>query len=121
MRKAAKEASSNLRQILAKTCGNRNMGGSSSDEKQIELLELAALVSDPQSSRQPVHPDTNYRQNLCAVTTFIALQNVTEAMGPTLFIPETNTLEAHKSFQENLAPGPRILLKLHLSACLKYA
>lgn len=119
VRKAAKEASSNLRQILAKTCGNRNMGGSSSDENQIELLELAALVSDPQSSRQPVHPDTNYRQNLCAVTTFIALQNVTEAMGPTLFIPETNTLEAHKSFQENLELGGPSLLKQNVKALLK--
>ena len=119
VRKAAKEASWNLRQILAKTCGNRNMGGSSSDEKQIELLELAALVSDPQSSRQPVHPDTNYRQNLCAVTTFIALQNVTEAMGPTLFIPETNTLEAHKSFQENLELGGPSLLKQNVKALLK--
>ena len=51
-----------MRQILSKTCGNRNIGGTSSSENQIELLELAALVSDPQSSRQPVHPDTNYRQ-----------------------------------------------------------
>ena len=80
VRKAVKEASANLRQILAKTCGNRKIGGTSSDENQIELLELAALVSDPQSSRQPVHPDTNYRQNLCAVTTFIALQDVSEAL-----------------------------------------
>jgi len=119
VRKAVKEASANLRQILAKTCGNRKIGGTSSDENQIELLELAALVSDPQSSRQPVHPDTNYRQNLCAVTTFIALQDVSEAMGPTLFIPETNTLEAHKSFQENLELGGPTLLKPNVKALLK--
>ena len=119
VRKAVKEASANLRQILAKTCGNRKIGGTSSDENQIELLELAALVSDPQSSRQPVHPDTNYRQNLCAVTTFIALQDVSEAMGPTLFIPETNTLEAHKSFQENLELGGPSLLKPNVKALLK--
>jgi len=119
VRKAVKEASANLRQILSKTCGNRNIGGTSSSENQIELLELAALVSDPQSSRQPVHPDTNYRQNLCAVTTFVALQDVSESMGPTLFIPQTNTLEAHKSFQENLELGGPSLLKPNVKALLK--
>jgi len=87
-----------LKEIIEKTCG-----------KDAELLELAALISDPESSRQPIHPDTNYRPNLTAVTTFVALQDVTEQMGPTLFIPKTNTSEAHTSFKENLEiAGPSL-------------
>jgi len=98
VKKALQEACASLKEIIEKTCG-----------KDAELLELAALISDPESSRQPIHPDTNYRPNLTAVTTFVALQDVTEQMGPTLFIPKTNTSEAHTSFKENLEiAGPSL-------------
>lgn len=41
-----------------------------------QLFELAALISDPRAPRQPVHPDTPFRQGeaAAAVTAFIALQ-----------------------------------------------
>lgn len=66
-----------------------------------ELFELAALVSDPRAPRQPVHPDTPFREDsprAAAVTAFVALQDVTADMGPTQLLPHTHTKEAHARF-----------------------
>ena len=65
-----------------------------------ELFELAALVSDPRSPRQPVHPDTPFRKGdgSSIMTAFVALQDVDEDMGPTSIIPKTHTEEAHERF-----------------------
>ena len=65
-----------------------------------ELFELAALVSDPRAPRQPVHPDTPWRegQGACAITAFVALQDVDEPMGPTSVLPGTHTQVAHERF-----------------------
>ena len=65
-----------------------------------ELFELAALVSDPRSPRQPMHPDTPYREGEGAaiLTAFVALQDVTEDMGPTALIPGSITADAHERF-----------------------
>ena len=63
------------------------------------LCELSALVSDPQSPGQPVHHDTalfegsNRRMSL-----LVALQDVHEDMGPTIFFPSTNTEEWHINY-----------------------
>ena len=67
-----------------------------------ELFELAALVSDPRSPRQPVHPDTPFRRGdgAAVYTAFVALQDVDEAMGPTAVIPKTHTEEAHARFND---------------------
>ena len=65
-----------------------------------ELFELGALVSDPRAPRQPVHPDTPYRdgQGAAAITAFFALQDVESDMGPTGIIPGTHTKECHEKF-----------------------
>lgn len=65
-----------------------------------ELFELAALVADPKAPRQPVHPDTPYREGEGAaiLTTFVALQDVEPDMGPTDIVPRTHTAEAHVRF-----------------------
>ena len=69
-----------------------------------ELFELAALVSDPGAPRQPAHPDTPCKADGNAgpvvLTSFIALQDVSEAMGPTCFCAGTNTVEAHDKFND---------------------
>jgi ectoine hydroxylase-related dioxygenase (phytanoyl-CoA dioxygenase family) len=75
--RALREAVGNARAFLAATAGGENA----------RLCEFAALVSDPGSKRQPVHPDTNYRRDRCVVTSFVALQDVEADMGPTVFIP----------------------------------
>ena len=89
MRAALEEALSPLRAVL---------GGSVGEDA--ELFELAALVSDPRAPRQPVHPDTPFKagDGAAIVTTFVALQDVDETMGPTGFIPQTHTSEAHVRF-----------------------
>lgn len=87
---ALREAALNLGPVLEKVAGGNNA----------KLCEFAALVSDPGSMRQPVHPDTNYRRDRCVVTTFVALQDVESDMGPTVFIPGSHTASAHLAFKE---------------------
>ena len=66
----------------------------------LQLFELAALIADPRAPRQPVHPDTGFREGegAAAITAFVALQDVDELMGPTCIIPGTHTAEAHVRF-----------------------
>lgn len=66
--------------------------------EESELYELAALISDPQSSSQPLHPDTSFEAEAVVLTAFVALQDIDAAMGPTLFLPGTHTAEAHAAF-----------------------
>lgn len=95
-----------------------------------ELCDLSALVSDPGSEEQRLHYDTRNdevdggdggiqasaaTENIDPVrdgdppvlpkrlvTGFVALQDVTEDMGPTLIVPKTTTKEVH---EEILAAG----------------
>jgi|AntAceMinimDraft_5_1070358.scaffolds.fasta_scaffold03747_2 hypothetical protein len=87
---ALREAVGRMRPFLASAAGG----------ERARLCEFAALVSDPGSARQPVHPDTNYRRDRCVVTAFVALQEVAADMGPTVFIPGSHTAGAHLSFRE---------------------
>ena len=64
--------------------------------RKARLCEFAALVSDPGSARQPVHPDTNYRRDRCVVTSFVALQDVDRGDGADGVHPgEPRTASAH--------------------------
>jgi len=65
-----------------------------------EVWELAALVSVPGAAPQAVHSDTVWSKDPCLVTCFVALQDVTSAMGPTRFFPGTHTKAAHKAFAQ---------------------
>lgn len=58
-----------------------------------ELWELGVLVSEPGAAPQPVHFDAPDRG---LITAFIALQDVRPEMGPTVFLPGTNTHVAHR-------------------------
>ena len=62
------------------------------------LYELAALISEPGSPRQPVHPDNPYQEHSPLYTVFIALQDITHEMGPTIFLPKTNTAISHDQY-----------------------
>ena len=83
---ALREAVLNMGPVLEKVAGGN----------AAKLCEFAALVSDPGSTRQPVHPDTNYRRDRCVVTTFVALQDVESDMGPTVFIPGSHTVSTSR-------------------------
>jgi len=91
--------------------------------KQAVLYELSTLISDPGSQRQYVHPDTPYggaggagESEPVLFTTFVALQDVTLDMGPTLFLPRTHTDAAHAQFRDQKA-GKDVLLQTTPSVC----
>jgi hypothetical protein len=62
------------------------------------LYELAALVSEPGSPRQPVHPDNPFQAHAPLFTLFVALQDIHSSMGPTIFLPKTHTAAAHAEY-----------------------
>eukprot|EP00550_Attheya_septentrionalis_P009773 CAMPEP_0198285290 /NCGR_PEP_ID=MMETSP1449-20131203/4623_1 /TAXON_ID=420275 /ORGANISM="Attheya septentrionalis, Strain CCMP2084" /LENGTH=411 /DNA_ID=CAMNT_0043982675 /DNA_START=69 /DNA_END=1304 /DNA_ORIENTATION=+ len=68
--------------------------------KDAELYELACLISDPGSERQVIHPDIAHIDSdgnvIPLVTCFVALQDIDVSMGPSEFLPETNTAAHHK-------------------------
>ena len=65
------------------------------------LYELSCLISDPGSQRQNVHPDHPclHTDHPMVVTCFVALQDITLDMGPTVWLPTTHSVPAHKRFQ----------------------
>jgi ectoine hydroxylase-related dioxygenase (phytanoyl-CoA dioxygenase family) len=69
------------------------------------LHELSCLMSDAGSQRQVVHPDTpcneeNENDEAVLYTCFVALQDIDENMGPTVWLPRTHTKEMHAQFQD---------------------
>lgn len=62
--------------------------------------ELSALVSDFGAKSQSIHPDTPFEDIAPLYTVFIALQDITEEMGGTIFLPGTNT-EAHHAHHKS--------------------
>jgi len=90
--KAVKEATGNLRPLLNPLVGDGAM-----------LHEVSSLVSDPGAPRQCVHADTivlpcpQYPEVTMEplYTFFIALQDVEDDMGHTVFLPKTHTPAAH--------------------------
>jgi len=98
VRAALAEALPTLKRVFAHTLGG-----------DAELFELSAVIADPGAPRQPMHPGTAFRAgdpDAAVVTAFVALQDVTEDMGPTCIIPGTATAEAHARFND-LADGGR--------------
>jgi len=77
--------------------------------RDAELWELNCFMSNSGARRQLVHAD-----NVClepviglknemepiVLTCFVALQDIDETMGPTVWMPGTHTLEAHNRFFE---------------------
>lgn len=78
---------------------------------EASVCELSALISDPGSAPQPIHHDTALFEEYSRrrVSMLVALQDVDEEMGPTIFFPRTNTTDWHgllrlrgQNFQELL-------------------
>mmetsp|Transcript_22426 Transcript_22426/g.29345 ORF Transcript_22426/g.29345 Transcript_22426/m.29345 type:complete len:373 (+) Transcript_22426:33-1151(+) len=94
------EESREMIQALDELIGDGGVLGSIVDAtlgKDAELYELGALISDPGSERQEIHPDIEYQEALIPLLTcFVALQDITESMGPTTFLPQT-----HKSLEDH--------------------
>jgi Phytanoyl-CoA dioxygenase (PhyH) len=105
-----------LRSAFRSRCDNSD--GVDDDDDPV-LYELSTLISDPGSQRQVVHPDnpllagspasvaaasasngddSNNNNVPVLLTCFVALQDVTEDMGPTVYLPGTHTTKAHRQF-----------------------
>lgn len=63
-----------------------------------ELYEFAAVITDPGSDRQQVHPDLPHRKEAPLYVIFLALQDISEAMGPTTFLLGTHTAKERAKF-----------------------
>lgn len=63
-----------------------------------EFYELASVITDPGSVRQQVHPDLPFKEIAPLYVIFLALQDVTEDMGPTTFLLRTHTQKENAKF-----------------------
>ena len=71
------------------------------------LQEIACLISSPGSQQQPLHPDTPWTETPPLYAAFVALQDVTLEMGPTVYLPGTHTKESHVAFYGGDLQGGR--------------
>ena len=60
-------------------------------EKPGIFHECSSLISDPGAASQPIHPDSPYSTVAPMWTCFVALQDVTTTMGPTMMLPQTHS------------------------------
>jgi len=65
-----------------------------------EFYEFAAVITDPGSDRQQVHPDLPYRKEAPLYVIFLALQDITKEMGPTTFLLGTQSYEEQVKFED---------------------
>jgi len=68
---------------------------------QGEFYELAAVITNPGSTRQMVHPDLPFKDKAPLYVIFLALQDVTKDMGPTSFLLKTHTAKAINQFNDD--------------------
>ncbi|CAJ1947109.1 unnamed protein product [Cylindrotheca closterium] len=66
--------------------------------KEGEFYELAGIITKPGSYRQMVHPDLPFQDNAPLYVIFLALQDVTEEMGPTSFLLKSHVKKAIEIF-----------------------
>jgi len=55
------------------------------------LIECSVLIVDPNSPCQSLHADTIWTPSCETIAIFVALQDVTADMGPTLMLPQTHS------------------------------
>jgi len=91
-----------------------------------ELYELAALISDPGSNRQVIHPDVPFQEHMPLLSCFISLQDIDPDMGGTVFLPQTNTPQHHEMLNDRslrdglLQSTPNKLSTLNIGDCSIY-
>ena len=76
---------------------------------EAELLELACFITKNSAMHQILHSDTLYSEKAVTYTCFIALQDINDEMGPTIFIPKSHTAKFHKQFDSS-KPSKRLKL-----------
>lgn len=96
--------------------------------KDGRIYEMACLVSDPGSERQAIHPDIPFESEdeITLITCFVALQDINDTMGPTVYLPKTNTAANHERFNnratadEMLAETRNLYSTLNAGDCSVY-
>jgi hypothetical protein len=73
------------------------------------LFDWSSFTSAPGSARQPVHPDNRYQEEPPLLTAFVALQDVTQDIGPTIFLPGTHTQVVHDQFNGDAETKDQLL------------
>ncbi|KAL3804588.1 hypothetical protein ACHAWO_012263 [Cyclotella atomus] len=63
-----------------------------------EFYELAAVITDPGSNRQTIHPDLPWKPVAPLYVIFLALQDVTVEMGPTCFLTGSQSEKINELF-----------------------
>jgi len=63
-----------------------------------EFYELAAVITDPGSNRQTIHPDLPWNRLAPLYVIFLALQDVTVEMGPTCFLTGSQSEKINELF-----------------------
>lgn len=81
------------------------------------LWEFSTMTSDPGAPRQPIHPDNSWTPRPVLYTAFVALQDIDSEMGPTLFLPGTQSKEAHEKFLSGDAEVRRQFLEQEVEYC----
>ena len=71
------------------------------DGQDSEFHELSVLVSDTGANSQPIHPDSVFTDQCPMFTVFIALQDITEKMGATIFLPRTHNRHCHEEYKNS--------------------
>jgi len=66
-----------------------------------EFYEFAAVITNPGSDRQQIHPDLPFRKEAPLYVIFLALQDITEPMGPTTFLLGTHTKKERNKFDSS--------------------
>ena len=91
-----------VRELLSSSVGDTLLAACGPDAT---LHELAALISSPGASPQPLHADTLWCEGGCLFTSFVALQPVSRELGPTRFLKRTHTADAHEQFEKAVNDG----------------
>ena len=73
-------------------------GGGGGGGGDATVFDWSSFSSDPGAARQPVHPDNQWQPEPPLLTALVALQDVSEEMGPTIFLPRTHREAPHKAF-----------------------
>lgn len=63
--------------------------------ERAELFDLSAVVSDPGSAEQPLHFDQQWTTDVSVLSFFVALEDITCNMGPTVFQTKSNSEKHH--------------------------
>jgi len=68
---------------------------------EAEIWEVAALVSKAGAAPQTIHSDTVFDPSPCLFTSFVALQPVTQELGPTRFLVGTHDPASHRALERD--------------------